>query len=63
MRASPADLPDSAVSRVADLVIYRDFIYLILLLAMVGRAHWFLALTAAGAPIFLLLLGWLGHRR
>jgi phosphatidylglycerophosphate synthase len=63
MRASLADAPDSAVSRVADLVVYRDFIYLILLLAMVGRAHWFLALTAAGAPIFLLLLGWLGRRR
>jgi phosphatidylglycerophosphate synthase len=63
MRASPADAPDSSVSRVADLVVYRDFIYLILLLAMVGRAHWFLVLTAAGAPIFLLLLGWLGRRR
>lgn len=63
MRASAADTRDSAVSRVADVVIYRDFIYLILLLAMVGRAHWFLALTAAGAPIFLFLLGWLGRRR
>lgn len=63
MRASAADTPGSAVSRVADVVIYRDFIYLILLLAIVGRAHWFLALTAAGAPIFLLLLGWLGRRR
>lgn len=63
MRASAADTPDSAVSRVADVVIYRDFIYLILLLAMVGRAHWFLALTAGGAPIFLFLLGWLGRRR
>ena len=63
MRASIEGGPNSAVSRVADVMVYRDFIYLIVLLAAVGRAWWFLAITALGAPIFLLLLGWLGRRR
>jgi 1L-myo-inositol 1-phosphate cytidylyltransferase / CDP-L-myo-inositol myo-inositolphosphotransferase len=63
MRASTTEAPGSAVSRFADVVIYRDFIYLILLLSTLGKAHWFLALTAAGAPVFLLLLVWLGRRR
>lgn len=34
----------------------------ICLLADAGNAWWFLALTAAGAPIFLLVLRWLGKR-
>ena len=63
MRASTADGPSSAVSRVADVVVYRDFIYLIVLLAAFGKAHWFVALTAVGAPAFLFLLAWLGRRR
>jgi hypothetical protein len=63
MRASTAGGPSSAVSRVADVVVYRDFIYLIVLLAAFGKAHWFVALTAVGAPAFLLLLAWLGRRR
>ena len=62
MRASVAGGPTSALSRLADVAVYRDFIYLILLLAAAGKAHWFLALTAVGAPIFLLLLAWLGGR-
>jgi len=63
MRASTEGGPTSALSRLADVVVYRDFIYLIVLLAAAGRAHWFLALTAVGAPLFLLLLAWLGRRR
>jgi phosphatidylglycerophosphate synthase len=62
MRASTDGGPTSALSRVADLAVYRDFIYLIVLLAAVGKAQWFLALTAVGAPIFLGLLAWLGRR-
>jgi phosphatidylglycerophosphate synthase len=34
----------------------RDFIYLVLALSMFGKAAWFLALAAVGAPIFLVLL-------
>ena len=63
MRASTERGPSSAVSRLADVVIYRDFIYLIVLLGALGKAHWFVALTAVGAPVFLLLLAWLGRRR
>jgi phosphatidylglycerophosphate synthase len=63
MRASTDGGPSTSLSRLADVVIYRDFIYLVLLLAVVGKAHWFVALTAVGAPIFLILLAWLGRRR
>jgi phosphatidylglycerophosphate synthase len=62
MRASTQHAPASALSRVADVIVYRDFIYLILLLATAGKAHWFVAVTAVGAPVFLLLLLWLGRK-
>jgi phosphatidylglycerophosphate synthase len=39
----------------AETVANRDFIYLVVLLACFGRAHWFLALVALGTPIFMLL--------
>jgi phosphatidylglycerophosphate synthase len=63
MRASTERPPSSALSRrVADRLVHRDFIYLILVLSLAGRAHWFVALTAVGAPLFLVFLAWLGHR-
>jgi phosphatidylglycerophosphate synthase len=62
MRASREGAPASTLARVADSVIYRDFIYLILMLAIIGRAHWFIALTAVGAPAFVVVLAWLGRR-
>jgi len=46
----------SAVVRIADILSRRDFIYLVLLLALLGQTHWFLVMTAAGAPIYALLL-------
>jgi phosphatidylglycerophosphate synthase len=63
LRASTGDGPRSAVSRVADASVHRDFIYLVLLLAAAGKVRWFLVLTAIGAPLFLLVLVWLGRRR
>ena len=63
MRASASDTPDSAVSRVADVVIYRDFIYLVLALSTVGRAWWFVALVATGTPIFVLAALWANRGR
>jgi phosphatidylglycerophosphate synthase len=45
--------PPSAVSRVADAFARRDFIYLVVLLSAFGKAHWFLAAAAVGAPLFL----------
>jgi 1L-myo-inositol 1-phosphate cytidylyltransferase / CDP-L-myo-inositol myo-inositolphosphotransferase len=52
----------SLLARLADSLTYRDFIYVIVLLAAIGRAHWFVAITAVGAPAFLVLLAWLGRR-
>jgi hypothetical protein len=41
----------------------RDFIYLVLLLACFGRAHWFLIPVALGTPIFMMLVRWGAGRR
>ena len=41
----------------------RDFIYLVLFLALFGKSNWFLVLAAAGAPIFFLLLLFLAAAR
>jgi len=46
----------SAMVRLADLLSRRDFIYLVLLLAILNHTHWFLVMTAIGAPIYALLL-------
>jgi phosphatidylglycerophosphate synthase len=46
----------SPVGRLAEALSHRDFIYLIVALAVFGKAHWFLVLAAVGTPSFLLLL-------
>ncbi len=48
--------PGSPFSRLADALARRDFLYLLVLLAAFGKAHWFLALAAAGAPLYFFLL-------
>jgi phosphatidylglycerophosphate synthase len=48
----------SWVSRLTGALAHRDFIYLIVALAAAGKAWWFLALAAAGTPIFALLCLW-----
>jgi phosphatidylglycerophosphate synthase len=54
---APAE--DAATSsRVVEALAHRDFIYLIVALAAVGKAYWFIPLTAVGAPAFLALLMW-----
>ncbi len=53
---SVSNEPGSAFSRMADALARRDFLYLLVLLAALGRARWFLALAAAGSPIYFLLL-------
>lgn len=55
--------PTDATARLADAVANRDFIYLVLLLACFGKAHWFLVLVALGTPIFMLLVRWGARRR
>ncbi len=49
-------------SRLAAALSHRDFIYLVVLLSAFGKAHWFLALTAVGAPSYFLMV-WRLRRR
>jgi len=51
------------MSRLTDALAHRDFIYLVIVLAAVGKASWFLALAAGGTPLFLLLLLWARRAR
>jgi phosphatidylglycerophosphate synthase len=48
--------PETRLSRFADLLARRDFIYLVVLLAAFGKARWFLLLAGVGAPFFFLAL-------
>ena len=58
-----AAAPTASTARLAEAVANRDFIYLVVLLACFGRAHWFLTLVALGTPIFMLLVRWGARRR
>jgi phosphatidylglycerophosphate synthase len=53
---SVSDAPERPLSRLLDSASRRDFIYLVILLALVGRSNWFLALAAIGAPTYFFLL-------
>ena len=46
----------SWLSRMADALARRDFIYLVVLLSAAGKAKWFLVLAGIGAPIFFFVL-------
>ncbi len=43
-------------SKIADSLGNRDFIYLVILLAIVGKLHWFLPLVAVGSPLYAIML-------
>ena len=47
---------ETRLSRVADAVSRRDFIYLVLILSAFGKGHWFVMLAAVGAPVFFLVI-------
>jgi phosphatidylglycerophosphate synthase len=47
---------ETRLSRFADHLARRDFIYVVVILAALGKAHWFLALAGFGAPLFFLIL-------
>ncbi|MGH7365657.1 MAG: CDP-alcohol phosphatidyltransferase family protein, partial [Candidatus Rokuibacteriota bacterium] len=49
--------------RLAEAVANRDFIYLVILLAVFGKAYWFLIPVALGTPIFMMLVRWGAGRR
>jgi phosphatidylglycerophosphate synthase len=53
---------DRTMARLIEAFSHRDFIYLILLLSAFGRAQWFIALAAAGTPLFLALMLWVDQR-
>jgi hypothetical protein len=55
----------SKLAQVLDALARRDFIYLVMILALFGKAYWFLAPTAIGTPAFFvaLLVMALGGRR
>jgi hypothetical protein len=48
--------PEAPLSRLADALARRDFLYLLVILAALGKSHWFLALAAAGSPPYFFLL-------
>ena len=53
--------PNSRLSHLMDSLARRDFIYLVAVLSAFGKAAWFLALSAIGTPIYLLILLWLTY--
>ncbi|MGH7335743.1 MAG: CDP-alcohol phosphatidyltransferase family protein [Candidatus Rokuibacteriota bacterium] len=50
------------MARLIEAFSHRDFIYLILVLSAFGRAQWFIALAAAGTPLFLALMLWVDRQ-
>jgi phosphatidylglycerophosphate synthase len=54
--------PDNPLSRELDSASRRDFIYLVLVLALAGKSNWFLVLAGLGAPIYFCLLVFLAVR-
>jgi len=59
---SVSSTPDGRLARLLDAASRRDFIYLVLILALLGKSSWFLLLAALGAPIFFFLLVFLAAR-
>jgi phosphatidylglycerophosphate synthase len=59
---SVSTAPDRRLARVLDAASRRDFIYLVLILALLGKSNWFLLLASLGAPIFFFLLVFLAIR-
>ena len=53
---SVATVSGQTLTRMLDTASRRDFIYLVLILALLGKSNWFLVLAAVGAPIFFFLL-------
>ncbi len=49
----------NSITRIADFLSRRDFIYLVLILAIFGHLDWFLILAGIGSPLFFMTLIWL----
>ena len=48
--------PDRPLAQILDAASRRDFIYLVILLAIAGKSSWFVLLAGVGAPIYCLLV-------
>jgi phosphatidylglycerophosphate synthase len=48
--------PERPLTRLLDSASRRDFIYLVILLALFGRSNWFLVMAGIGAPIYFFLV-------
>lgn len=59
---SVSTTPHRRLARLLDAASRRDFIYLVLILALLGKSNWFLLLASLGAPIFFFLLVFLAMR-
>jgi len=59
---SVSTTPDDRLARLLDAASRRDFIYLVLILALLGKSSWFLLLAALGAPTYFFLLVFLAAR-
>jgi len=53
---SVSTAPAGRLTGLLDALSRRDFIYLVLILSLPGKAAWFLALAAIGAPVFFVML-------
>ena len=53
---SVSDAPERPLARLLDSASRRDFIYLVVLLALFGRSNWFLVMAGIGAPIYFVLV-------
>jgi 1L-myo-inositol 1-phosphate cytidylyltransferase / CDP-L-myo-inositol myo-inositolphosphotransferase len=54
--------PERPLARLLDAASRRDFIYLVIILALIGRSNWFLLLAALGAPVYFFLVVFLAAR-
>jgi 1L-myo-inositol 1-phosphate cytidylyltransferase / CDP-L-myo-inositol myo-inositolphosphotransferase len=53
---SVSGAPERPLTRLLDSASRRDFIYLVILLALFGRSNWFLVMAGIGAPIYFFLV-------
>ena len=60
---SVSDAPERPLTRLLDSASRRDFIYLVILLALFGRSSWFLVMAGIGAPIYFVLVLFAARRQ
>jgi phosphatidylglycerophosphate synthase len=56
MFTSVSNAPERPLTRLLDSASRRDFIYLVILLALFGRSNWFLVMAGIGAPVYFFLV-------